>query len=100
VTFTGSQPQKGIVSYALSGNRQRPLAGTLHAAFFNTWRRFSGQVLYVLPPFIVAYATMSWAIERCVPLRLGLWYEILLTRLFRNHYLNSKAGRLEFADEE
>ncbi|PSS20348.1 hypothetical protein M430DRAFT_120005 [Amorphotheca resinae ATCC 22711] len=77
----GSQPQKGIVSYALSGNRQRPLAGTLHAAFFNTWRRFSGQVLYVLPPFIVAYATMSWAIER-------------------NHYLNSKAGRLEFADEE
>ena len=60
----GSQTQKGIASYALSANRQRPLAGTLNAAIFNTWRRFSHQVLYFAPPLIIAYVTMSWAIER------------------------------------
>lgn len=57
-------PQKGIVTYSLSANRQRPMAGALHAAIFNTWRRFRHQVLYVAPPFIVAYAAMNWAIER------------------------------------
>ncbi|ESZ89527.1 ubiquinol-cytochrome c reductase complex ubiquinone-binding protein [Sclerotinia borealis F-4128] len=72
----GSQTQKGIASYALSSNRQRPFAGALNAAFFNTWRRFRGQVLYVAPPFIIAYTAMQWAIER-------------------NEYLNSKPGRLE-----
>ncbi|KAG0646352.1 Ubiquinol-cytochrome c reductase complex ubiquinone-binding QP-C [Hyphodiscus hymeniophilus] len=78
---TGSQPQKGIVHYALSNNRQRPLAGTLNAAIFNTWRRFSHQVLYFAPPMVIAYYSMQWAIER-------------------NEYLNSKAGRLEFGEEE
>ncbi|TAQ88073.1 hypothetical protein B7494_g3630 [Chlorociboria aeruginascens] len=72
---TGSPPQKGIASYSLSSNRQRPLAGTLNAAIFNTWRRFSHQVFYFAPPFIIAYFALDWAIER-------------------NHYLNSKAGRL------
>lgn len=64
--YTGSQPQKGVASYALSANRQRPLAGALNAAIFNTWRRFRGQVLYVAPPFIIAYTAMEWAIERFV----------------------------------
>ncbi|KAK6602544.1 cytochrome b-c1 complex subunit 8 (UcrQ family protein) [Botrytis cinerea] len=73
--------QKGVASYALSANRQRPLAGALNAAIFNTWRRFRGQVLYVAPPFIIAYTAMEWAIER-------------------NEYLNSKPGRLEFGGEE
>ncbi|KUJ13327.1 ubiquinol-cytochrome c reductase complex ubiquinone-binding protein [Mollisia scopiformis] len=77
----GSQTQKGVVSYGLSANRQRPLAGTLNAAIFNTWRRFRHQVLYFAPPLIIAYVTMEWAIER-------------------NEYLNSKAGRLEFGEEE
>ncbi|CAD6503135.1 BgTH12-02804 [Blumeria graminis f. sp. triticale] len=77
----GLQKQKGVASYALSANRQRPFAGALHAAIFNTWRRFSGQVLYVAPPLIAAYCTMQWAIER-------------------NEYLNSKEGRKEFAQEE
>ncbi|KAF5875284.1 putative ubiquinol-cytochrome c reductase complex subunit protein [Botrytis fragariae] len=81
VGYTGSQPQKGVASYALSANRQRPLAGALNAAIFNTWRRFRGQVLYVAPPFIIAYTAMEWAIER-------------------NEYLNSKPGRLEFGGEE
>ncbi|KAI9845150.1 MAG: hypothetical protein M1837_005035 [Sclerophora amabilis] len=71
----GSPKQKGITSYALSANRQRPLAGALNAAIFNTWRRFKGQVLYVAPPFVAAYFIMQWATKR-------------------NEYLNSKAGRI------
>ncbi|PBP20289.1 ubiquinol-cytochrome c reductase complex ubiquinone-binding protein [Diplocarpon rosae] len=77
----GSQPQKGIASYSLSANAQRPLAGAFHAAIFNTWRRFSNQVLYFAPPLIVGYLAMQWAVER-------------------NEYLNSKAGRAEFGEEE
>ncbi|KAL9132156.1 MAG: hypothetical protein Q9217_000090 [Psora testacea] len=71
----GSQTQKGITTYAISANRQRPLAGTLNAAFFNTWRRFRGQALYVLPPFVFAYMAMNWAIEK-------------------NEFYNSKPGRM------
>jgi ubiquinol-cytochrome c reductase subunit 8 len=65
----GSQTQKGVATYALSANRQRPLAGTLNAAIFNTWRRFSHQVLYFAPPLVIAYVTMQWAIEKSVLLR-------------------------------
>ncbi|KAI9884535.1 MAG: Prohibitin-1, subunit of the prohibitin complex (Phb1p-Phb2p) [Watsoniomyces obsoletus] len=71
----GSAPQKGIVTYALSANRQRPMAGVLNAAVFNSWRRFRNQVLYFAPPLIAAYLAMDWAIAR-------------------NEYLNSKAGRM------
>lgn len=56
-------PQR-IATYALSPNRQRPFAGAFNAAIFNTFRRFRHQVLYVAPPFIIAYAAMNWAIER------------------------------------
>ncbi|KAJ5676921.1 Cytochrome b-c1 complex subunit 8 [Penicillium maclennaniae] len=74
-------PQR-IATYALSSNRQRPFAGAFHAAIFNVFRRFRGQVLYVAPPFIIAYAAMNWAVER-------------------NDYLNSKPGRmLEGGGEE
>ncbi|KAK7744611.1 Cytochrome b-c1 complex subunit 8, mitochondrial [Cytospora paraplurivora] len=78
---TPVQKQKGIVTYGLAPNRQNPFAGAAHAAVFNTWRRFSAQVLYVVPPFIAAYYIMNWAVER-------------------NHYLNSKAGIAEFASDE
>ncbi|OJJ49960.1 hypothetical protein ASPZODRAFT_109904 [Penicilliopsis zonata CBS 506.65] len=67
-------PQR-IATYSLSPNRQRPLAGTLNAAIFNSFRRFRHQVLYVVPPFVAAYAIMNWGIEK-------------------NEYLNSKPGRL------
>jgi len=77
----GSPTQKGIVYYGLSPNRQRPLAGAYHAAIFNTFRRTRNQILYWLPPMLLGYATMKWATER-------------------NEYLNSKAGRAEFAEEE
>ncbi|KAF2733601.1 putative ubiquinol-cytochrome C reductase complex subunit UcrQ [Polyplosphaeria fusca] len=76
----GSPPQKGVTVYAMSPNRQRPLAGTLNAAFFNTFRRSRNQVLYVVPPLVIAYASMEWAVNR-------------------NAYLNSKQGRAEFGDE-
>ncbi|MCJ1348003.1 hypothetical protein MMC31_006233 [Peltigera leucophlebia] len=75
----GSQTQKGIITYAISANRQRPLAGTAHAAIFNSWRRFRAQALYVLPPLATAYLAMSWAIEK-------------------NDYLNSKEGRANDAE--
>ncbi|KAI5860168.1 cytochrome b-c1 complex subunit 8 [Durotheca rogersii] len=77
----GGQPQRGIISYTVSSNRQNPLAGTLNDAIFNTWRRFSSQVLYIAPPLLLAYYALSWATER-------------------NEYLNSKAGRKEFAGDE
>ncbi|RMJ21998.1 Ubiquinol-cytochrome c reductase complex [Aspergillus sp. HF37] len=67
-------PQR-ITTYSLSPNRQRPLAGTFHAAVFNTFRRCRHQVLYVVPPFVAAYAAMNYAVER-------------------NEYLNSKPGRI------
>ncbi|MCJ1334884.1 hypothetical protein MMC09_000149 [Bachmanniomyces sp. S44760] len=71
----GSQTQKGITTYAISANRQRPLAGTTNAAVFNSWRRFRAQALYVIPPFAVGYLFLRWAAEK-------------------NEYYNSKEGRL------
>ena len=60
----GSMPQKGIVYYGLSANRQNPLAGSLNAAIFNTFRRARGQILYFGIPLLAAYETMQWATER------------------------------------
>ncbi|CAI4215321.1 unnamed protein product [Parascedosporium putredinis] len=77
----GGQPQKGIITYGLSANRQNPLAHTAHDAVFNIWRRFYGQVFFWLPAGIAGYYILDWANHR-------------------NHYLNSKAGRAEFADSE
>ncbi|KAI8633941.1 UcrQ family protein [Xylariaceae sp. FL1651] len=77
----GSPTQKGIITYSLSPNKQNPFAGAAHNAVFNTWRRFSAQVLYFAPPMLIFYYAMSWATER-------------------NHYLNSKEGRKEFGDSE
>lgn len=63
---TRVQKQKGIVTYGVAPNRQNPFAGVAHAAIFNTWRRFSAQVLYVVPPFVAGYYIMNWATERFV----------------------------------
>lgn len=59
-------PQKGIVSYGVSLNRQNPFAGAAHDAVFNTFRRVSSQILYWAPPVAVGYYIMNWAIDRCV----------------------------------
>ncbi len=61
---TGGMKQKGIITYGVAPNRQNPFAGAAHDAIFNTWRRFSAQVLYWAPPMIVGYYAMNWAIER------------------------------------
>ena len=79
--LAGSQTQKGVTSYSVSPNRQRPFAGAGHAAVFNTWRRFKAQVLYVVPPLALFYVAMDWAIKR-------------------NEYLNSKEGRMLEGDSE
>jgi ubiquinol-cytochrome c reductase subunit 8 len=34
--------------------------------FWNVLRRSRNQVLFIIPPFIAAYSTMQWAIERYV----------------------------------
>lgn len=59
-------PQKGIASYTLSPNRQRMFPNFWHTAVFNTFRRFRHQVLYVAPPFLIAYSLMDWATEQYV----------------------------------
>ncbi|ERF76878.1 hypothetical protein EPUS_02589 [Endocarpon pusillum Z07020] len=71
----GSQPQKGVTSYTLSPNRQRPLGGAFHAAIFNTTRRTKDQILFWLAPMVIGYAVMDWAIQK-------------------NEYYNSKPGRM------
>lgn len=70
---------KGITTYSLSQNRQRPTAGMLYNAFFNTYRRAKAQVLYVLPPFIAAYALMDWATKKYV------WSFLFFTFFFLHH---------------
>ena len=62
-------PQKGIVHYGLSQNRQNPLAGTASAAIFNTFRRTRNQILYWAVPMLIAYECMEWATERYVKRR-------------------------------
>lgn len=96
--LAGSQPQKGILTYSLSPNRQNPFAHAAHAAIFNTWRRFSAQVLYFAPPLVIAYVTMNWAVERFVKLLTENEFRTDII-IRRNEYLNSKAGRLEFGEE-
>ncbi|KAJ9603038.1 ubiquinol--cytochrome-c reductase subunit 8 [Cladophialophora chaetospira] len=77
----GSQTQKNIITYAVSPNRLNPTSHILSLAVFNTFRRTRNQILYWVPPLLIAYLAMDWAIER-------------------NEYLNSKPGREEYADSE
>lgn len=52
------------MTYGLSSNRQRPFAGFFTKGVWNSVRRVRNQILYVVPPFVVAYSAMQWAIER------------------------------------
>lgn len=102
--FSGCPTPQRITTYYLSPNRQRPLAGTFHAAFFNTFRRCRMQVLYVAPPFIAAYAAMNYAEEWyvCCPIPASGWSvarRALVTDCCRNEYLNSKPGRMAAGEE-
>ncbi|KAF4627387.1 hypothetical protein G7Y89_g10768 [Cudoniella acicularis] len=73
--------QKGIAIYTLSANSQRPFAGAMHNAVFNTARRVRGQFFYVVPPFVAGYLLLSWMEEK-------------------NKFLNSKEGRRQKELEE
>ncbi len=64
VSLADGPKQKGVNVYTLAANRQRPLAGAMHNAVFKSWRRFRGQVLYVVPPLIAMYYTIAWANKR------------------------------------
>ncbi|KAI9163065.1 ubiquinol-cytochrome-C oxidoreductase complex III subunit VIII [Paramyrothecium foliicola] len=77
----GGTKQKGIIHWGVSANRQNVLAGVGHDAVFNTFRRTKAQIGYWVPPMLLGYYLLSWATEK-------------------NEYLNSKAGRAEFAEEE
>ncbi|KAI4123082.1 MAG: hypothetical protein LQ338_005453 [Usnochroma carphineum] len=91
--MASSETQKGIITYALSPNRQKPMAGATNAAIFNTYRRCKTQFLYVVPPFAAAYLLMNWAIEKygynSVP---GGWGRV-------NEFYNTKEGRMRAPEE-
>ncbi|CAK1359234.1 unnamed protein product [Cercospora beticola] len=76
--------QKGQITYTLGRNQHRPTFALWNhgivAGLRNTIRRSSGQALYVIPPFLAAWAAMTWAEER-------------------SRYLNSKKGRAEYDNE-
>jgi ubiquinol-cytochrome c reductase subunit 8 len=40
------------------------MATFIGKGFWNVMRRSRNQILYTVPPFVVAYATMQWAIEK------------------------------------
>ncbi|KAM3515058.1 hypothetical protein MY11210_001296 [Beauveria gryllotalpidicola] len=79
--FGGAGKTKGIITFGIAANRQNLFAGAAHDAIFNTFRRTKSQIFYWLPSLMAGYYLMHWATER-------------------NEYLNSKAGRAEFADVE
>jgi ubiquinol-cytochrome c reductase subunit 8 len=60
----GGRGGKGTAAYSLSSNRLNPLAGVLRKGIPNIMRRAKNQVLYVVPPFVVAYYALQWAVER------------------------------------
>ncbi|KAF4540586.1 Ubiquinol-cytochrome c reductase subunit 8 [Lasiodiplodia theobromae] len=74
-------PQRGIVTYRLAPNRVNPMAGALHAAVFNVWRRTRQQILYWGTPMLLGYLTLQWAEER-------------------NKFANSKEGRKLYQKED
>ena len=61
-----TQMQRGIITFGIAPNRQNPFAHAGHDAIFNTWRRFSRQVLYWAPGFIAGYYAINWAKHRYV----------------------------------
>jgi hypothetical protein len=42
------------------------MATFIGKGFWNVMRRSRNQVLYFIPPMVIAYGTMQWAIERYV----------------------------------
>uniref|UniRef100_A0A060TGR0 Cytochrome b-c1 complex subunit 8 n=1 Tax=Blastobotrys adeninivorans TaxID=409370 RepID=A0A060TGR0_BLAAD len=59
----GGPKQKYTVRYGVAHTAQKPLYGTLHAAFFNTFRRVRAQAFYVLFPVATYYYVWTKAQE-------------------------------------
>ncbi|KAK9455441.1 hypothetical protein V1511DRAFT_500471 [Dipodascopsis uninucleata] len=72
----GGPKQRGIITYSVSSYAQKPLAGVLYNAVFNTFRRVSSQAFYVIAPA-------------------SLYLYIIMKAKERNEFLYSKAGRHE-----
>ncbi|CAO1626676.1 unnamed protein product [Jaminaea pallidilutea] len=77
----GGPTQKGISQYSISSNQQNPMAGALRNYLFHGYRRIMYNVPYFAIPIGAAYGIIEWGKSR-------------------NHYLNSKAGHLEFGESE
>ncbi|XP_059486964.1 cytochrome b-c1 complex subunit 8 [Neocloeon triangulifer] len=46
---------RGLITYKISPFEQRAFAGFISTGIGNSFRRFRGQALRVLPPFILGY---------------------------------------------
>ncbi|CAO1635211.1 unnamed protein product [Sympodiomycopsis kandeliae] len=77
----GGPQQKGITSYTISANEQQPMRGALRQYLFYGYKRTMKLAPKFVIPFLAGYGLIAWAKER-------------------NHYLNSKAGKMEYGDEE
>lgn len=77
----GGPKQRGITIYSVSPFAQKPLAGTMHAAVFNTARRVRSQLFYIGLPVTVGYAIYAWARQK-------------------NEWYNSKEGQKYLASLE
>ena len=75
----------------------------MYDAFFNTFRRSKSQIFYWAPALAGGYWLMHWATERYAKRGDSSLQETKQSKAdwrFRNEYLNSKAGRAEFSEEE
>lgn len=108
----GSPKQRGIISYGLAPNRQKPFAGAFSSdAIFNIVRRIRREIVYILPPAIAYYYMYTWAKEKYDPARTLLMIfpacakytdKRSLTNVlaYSNHFRNSKEGRAYYAEDE
>ncbi|KAI8872698.1 UcrQ family protein [Ramicandelaber brevisporus] len=76
----GNLKQRGIISYQLSQNEHRAMAGVLKKGPLNMLRRIGNQIPYVGPGILMLYLTYTWGNAR-------------------HHYLESKAGQAELGIE-
>ncbi|KAJ1527894.1 hypothetical protein ONE63_007830 [Megalurothrips usitatus] len=52
---------RNIVTFRLSPYELNPFAGTISKGIPNLFRRFTGQIFRVGPPFAIAYLVYDWA---------------------------------------
>ncbi|PWN18201.1 hypothetical protein BCV69DRAFT_285182 [Microstroma glucosiphilum] len=77
----GGPKQRGIVQYGISSNQQAPMHGALRQYVFYGYKRLMTKLPYWGPILAATYGVIAWGSHR-------------------NHYLNSKAGHLEFAEHD